>query len=259
MSNENIQSSFGFELIHEVNKMKSIIVKIKDEIRKSAIERLLLKEYIFDLAAASKTISVYLTVISPNLEEKNYIGETRKSVIGVYDQLSLGLMNYAQQIDDDDKFPDTKIRNDIFTLITGCTADINSFETYLMSLDLAISPYAKILEFVATKPMGLDEKWTAAACYLSAFDIMINKTRETLKIAKKPEEEKKLDFYTKFDEVVKVLEAKKGELSKIVKQFPKVFWQIRVDVIHYGYVPSHEELDLIINWSKNIMKIISEE
>lgn len=259
MSQEDIQNIYGFAIIYEVNKMKSISIHIKDEIKQEKINRLKLKELLFDLSTVIQSIMIYLKVSSPNLEEKNIFGSTRESVLKEYSQLDEKLLTFAQQIDDEKLFPVQKLQNGIFLLLRGITLEVNSFETYMLLHNEAINPFSKIMQFISTKPMGLDEKWLAAACHLSAFDIMINKKREQLKIAKTPEDEKKIDFYKKFDEVIQKLESKKGEMSKIVTQLPKVFWQIRVQVIHYGYVPSQEELDLIINWSNGIMKVISEE
>lgn len=258
MSKDALDNAFGFGLIQEITKMKSVSAQIKNEIRQETLDRLKLKELLFDLTTVIRSVPIYLKVLSPNLQEKNALGLSREDSIKIYEKLADGLTNYAQQIDNKVFFPDSKIRNDIFQLLIGCTIEVNHFETYMLASDQVIGPFGKILEFIATKPLGLDEKWVAAACYLSAFDIMINKKREKLKIAKKPDDEKKIDFYTKFDEVVKVLESKKGELSKIVTQLPKVFWQIRVDVIHYGYVPTQEELDLIVKWSNEIIRVISE-
>jgi hypothetical protein len=258
LSEEALENAYGFGLIQEITKMKSVSAQIKNEVRQETLDRLKLKELLFDFTTIIRTVPLYLKLISSNLQEKNELGFSREDAIKAYEKLAYGLTSYAQQIDNESSFPDSKIRNDIFQLLIGCTIEVNHFETYMLASDQAIGPFGKILEFIATKPLGLDEKWVAAACHLSAFDIMINKKREKLKIAKKPDDEKKIDFYTKFDEVVKVLESKKGELSKIVTQLPKVFWQIRVDVIHYGYVPTQEELDLIVKWSNEIMKVISE-
>jgi len=258
MSEENIQDGFGFGLILEFKKLKTISTKIKGEIKKEPIDRLLLKEHLFEIGSVISTVSQYLKASSPDLQEKNFLGESREHVIKVYEDLFKGVTNYAQNIDNIEQFPDSKIRNDVFMLITGYTVEMNSFETYCLAKDIAITPFAKIMEFTSEKLLGLDETWAAAACHLSAFDILVNKKRKELGIAKKPEDEKKLDFYTKFDALVKELESNSGELSKITKQMPKLFWPIRVDVIHYGYVPSAEELDLIINWSKSIMKVISD-
>lgn len=259
MSNEELQKGFELGIIHELTKMKYRTEEAKLEIQKDPIDRLRIKVILFDLSAIVHTIHAYLKSVSKDLSQKNELGTTRENVLQIYQKLGDSLLNDARIIDDKSSYPDSQIRNRIFQIIYGLGMEMNYAETYMLAVNQSISPLAKILEFIEKKPLGLDEKWVAAACYLSAFDIMLNKKREHLKISKKPEDEKKISFYDKFDEVVKILESKNGEQSKLVKQLPKVFWQIRVDVIHYGYVPTQEELDLIIKWSNNIMKVISEE
>jgi len=259
MSNEDFESAFGLGIVQEITKMKYRSKEIKLVIQNDPIDRLRVKTILFDLSGIAFTIHSLLKSISKDLKEKNEIGSSREDVLKVYEKLGHSLADYAKMIDDRLTELDSDIRNKVFQLITGLTVEINYFEIYMIALNQAISPFAKILEFIAEKPLGLDEKWVAAVCYLSAFDILVNRKRKELGIAKKPEDEKKLDFYTRFDALVKELESRSGELSKIVKQMPKLFWPIRVDVIHYGYVPSQEELDLILNWSQNIMKVITEE
>jgi len=40
------------------------------------------------------------------------------------------------------------------------------------------------------------------------------------------------------------------------KELPKLFWDIRHKVIHEGYSPNDEELDLITKYSMRIFKLL---
>lgn len=124
-------------------------------------------------------------------------------------------------------------------------------------LSKGITGISKINELIGEELAGLDENWTAAACYLCAIDIATNKKRKELGLIKDEKTEGRKSFYERFDELVKVLETNKTEINQVTKQLPKHFWQIRTEVVHYGYSPNQEELDLITKWSKNIINAIN--
>jgi len=184
-------------------------------------------------------------------------GMSLSTIMNQYADYSNRCMDYAIKIDSIKKYSDEKIRNDIFTLVKLCEVEVNSFETHSQPFYAGVSGYAKIYEFVAGKPMGLDEKWVAAAAYLSSIEILVNKKRQELGISKNNNEEKRLNFYIKFEELVQKIESNGTKLSGVIKHLPKTFWQLRIDVIHYGYVPALDEMELIINWSAKILKALS--
>ena len=131
---------------------------------------------------------------------------------------------------------------------------LDSFVTNLSDkLLLPLTGIAQIGELVSTKPFGLDENWAVANCYLSAMEIAINKRlkEEGIKSDEK-------EFTNKFKTILNVLENKGVKISELEKEFPSAFWKLRNQVIHAGYTPTEEELDLIITWVKKILKLMSD-
>ncbi len=100
------------------------------------------------------------------------------------------------------------------------------------------------------KELGLDERWAAATCYLAGMEIAINKALDGMNLTGEQNE----DFTKKFGRLTVALKDKGKPLTGLSKQFPQAFWRLRNDIIHAGYCPASDELELIIKWVREMMK-----
>jgi hypothetical protein len=164
------------------------------------------------------------------------------------------------ELDNKQYYDDTKIKNSIYDLVGSLELAAKIFDSKIFApLGNPTDSMSKIAIFVSRKQFGLDDKWALAACYLSAIDIVVNKKREELGLIKDPEKDRTVSFNDRFDKLIEAIESKHGELKTINKQLPKSFWKIRTDVIHYGYAPNQDELNLIVDWSQKIIDSLAVE
>lgn len=160
-------------------------------------------------------------------------------------------------LDNAQSYKDQEIKNRVYELISRTNFLIETLDSKILrQFSAEITGISKITELVGEKVAGLDESWAAATCYLCAMDIAINKKRKELGLIENEKSDKGRPFDEKFDELLGVLDIREAEINRVVKQLPKDFWRIRTDVVHHGYLPTQEELDLICNWSKRIINTI---
>jgi hypothetical protein len=149
-------------------------------------------------------------------------------------------------------YKDEYARRDMGDLITlSDSALVIIHREVLSPLSLSLIGLSQIAELITMKP-EFTENWATATCYLSAMEACVNKKREELGLKK---ETKK--FKEKFRELLEALQEKGLKVSELEKELPPIFWNIRHKVVHAGYSPSNEELELIITWVKKIITLFN--
>ncbi len=101
---------------------------------------------------------------------------------------------------------------------------------------------------------SLNEGWAAATCYLAAMEIAINKAMGDSKLSA----DENGDFSKRFNRLLKIQAEKGKPLTGLSKQLPQAFWKLRNDVIHGGYRPTPEELELIIRWVQEMTQSLGD-
>jgi hypothetical protein len=109
-----------------------------------------------------------------------------------------------------------------------------------------------IYELLGSFPELFTQNWVVATCYLSALEIALNKKINALQIAIGEEGK----FKTKYDKVLQEIQKQGIQIPEMDKELPKLFWDIRHKVIHEGYSPTDEELNLITKYSMRILKLL---
>lgn len=246
-----------------LGKTKGIINRLKKEVKNQNLNRNECKDILFDLKTNSMVIKHYfidlMTLYCSRIYmfsdvEKIFNTDICQEVGKIFD-IIINKINslVTYDIDNVQYYNDQKIRNEIYDLTS--TLELLIEMNLTKGFSKGIIGLSKINELIGEKLAGLDENWTIAACYLCAIDIAVNKKRKELGLTTDEKTERGKSFDTKFDELIKKLETNK-EINKVTKQLPKSFWKIRIDVVHYGYSPNQDELELIIKWSKNIINLI---
>jgi len=253
----------------ELGRLRGIIDNLKVEAKKQKIDRNECKHQLFELKTIFQSFRQHfadllrLSVQQTRPKEMNVpalmlvMSQTfqQQDLEKALDGLAMKINSLATyELDNPQYHDDTKIKNSIYDIVGNLELAARICDSKVFApLGNPTDSVSKIAMFVARKQFGLDDKWALAACYLSAIDIVVNKKRGELGLVKYPEKDGSISFNDRFDQLVKAIESKHGELNTINKQLPKSFWKIRTDVIHYGYAPSQDELNLIVDWSQKII------
>jgi len=96
-----------------------------------------------------------------------------------------------------------------------------------------------------------DSNWIVAVAYLTVMEIAVNRKLRELGINVGSG-----DFKIRVDALLKELENRGLQLGELEKLLPPVFWRLRNEVVHGGYTPSDEELQIIIIAVSNLLEKI---
>lgn len=262
------------DLSTTLGRTKGIIERLKKEVEGSTLSRNRCKGILFDLKSNSE-------IIKQHFMEFIHLGQQQRMYASQVDLLSIVLIfseTYQNakieslldrfisdinslatyEIDNIQYYDDQKVKNRIYSVINKLEFFIETLDSKIFrQLSKGITGISKINELVGEGLLGLGENWAAAACYLCAMDIAVNEKRKELGLIGNEKSEKRKPFDLRFGELLSKLETERTEISKVIEQLPKHFWKIRTDVVHYGYSPNQEELDLICKWSRRIINTIS--
>jgi len=236
----------------ELGKVKGYVEGLMVEVAREKLNRLSQRQLLVELKSSLERIRYFLLKeTKSHLEKLNPANllETKQIVDDYFTSLISSVDFAIYQLDSPSYYKDNDVRRSITDLIFS----LDSFITTLTdALSLPLTGIAQIGELVSTKPAGLDENWAVANCYLSAMEIVINK-----KLKEEGVEAEEKDFAYKFRTLLKVLENKGVKVSELEKELPSAFWKLRNQVVHAGYSPTREELDLITTWVRKFIKLIA--
>jgi len=149
-------------------------------------------------------------------------------------------------LDHPEHYKDEDIKDEIVSLVENLEVSISKLERQL-GLKQGI---VQISEFLSTFPQ-FTENWSIAVCYLTAMEIAVkNKLKE---LGLMPTGEFKKDY----EKLLANLKDKGIEVSELEKQLPKIFWDIRNKVVHEGYSPSFEELEIITKYIEKLLALLT--
>ncbi|MEM2419500.1 MAG: hypothetical protein QXL38_00755 [Candidatus Bathyarchaeia archaeon] len=142
------------------------------------------------------------------------------------------------------KLSDEYYREKLYALIPKIESLI---ERVSIATGYGISISARLGAIVdLTSTWGLGENWATSMIHLQALEIAINKTLEKLNVKAEG------GFKDKFKKLVeKIGDSKFLELERML---PDPFWNLRNKVVHEGYEPSNEELNIIVEWTSRILE-----
>lgn len=148
------------------------------------------------------------------------------------------------RLDSPEYYKDKEVIESISRLVEGLEAELSKLELKL-GLKYGIS---KISEFLATFPQFTDN-WVVAVCYLSAMEIMVKNKLKELKLDIK-------EFKDNYEKLLQKLKERGLEISELERRLPTIFWDIRNKVIHEGYSPSSDELEVITKYIEKVLTLL---
>lgn len=255
------------DLRFEAGKIKGSLERLRIEIEKGNIDRLKCRTILTEIQASYEKMKYFILREWDSYTREVPADDLLSMFLGVWgskvgrDNIESTLNSRASSvtsavysIDNPQHYDDTRIRSSLGELVV-------STETWLTVLDKeifapqskALGAYTRLGELIGAKPAGLDENWLVANSYLGAMEIVVNKARSVLNLDVKTDRK---DFTDRFKELTVALEAKGVSLSSLERQLPGPFWRIRNDVIHGGYSPDEQELELVVTWVKRLVTAI---
>jgi hypothetical protein len=148
-------------------------------------------------------------------------------------------------LDSPEYYKDKDVKESIARLVESLEAGLSTLERQL-NLKEGV---CKISEFLAIFPQ-FTENWSVAICYLTAMEIMVkNKLKE---VGLEPVKE----FKNNYQMLLAKLKDKNIKVSELEKQLPNIFWDIRNKVVHEGYSPTSEELEIITKYIERILTLL---
>jgi len=252
------------EIKMELGKIKGIAEGLKAEISREKLNRQFCRGMLVDLKLSLERIRHYLSeecesyfkrITSTNLIEALLLDWASPKVRDAVDSVLNPLVSSTDwriyEIDNPSSYKDEDVRRNITNLVFS----LDSFITTLSDkLSLPLTGMAQLQELISIMP-GLNENWLVSICYLSAMEVTVNKKQKELGIKIEETEVGEKDFAARFRALLKNLESKGIKISELEKELPQAFWNIRHKVVHAGYSPTQEELDLITNWVKKIITL----
>jgi hypothetical protein len=148
-------------------------------------------------------------------------------------------------LDSPEYYKDKEVKEKIARLVESLEAGLNTFERKL-NLKQGVS---KISEFLTTFPQ-FTENWSVAICYLTAMEIIVKDKLKELQL------EIDEEFKNNYKKLLEKLKNKNIEVSELEKRLPNIFWDIRNKVVHEGYSPTPEELEIITKYIERILTLL---
>ncbi len=244
----------------EIGRLKGNLKRLWELSKQSPLDRNNCKEVLLEIRKSFRLLLAYIQDIIleslEKLEPTEYtlftiiIGKTPeewvKEIFRMPNIYESDISMIISFLDHPEYYKDEDIKDKIVSLVENLEVSISKLERRL-SLKQGI---AKISEFLSTFPQ-FTENWSIAVCYLTAMEIAVkNKLKE---LGLKPTGEFKKDYET----LLANLKDKGIEVSELEKQLPKILWDIRNKVIHEGYSPSFEELEIITKYIEKLLALLT--
>lgn len=247
------------KILEEIGKLRGNAKRLWSLIEKEKIDRNEAKNVTLEMRKSFKILwsvieEVFVEKVSDLAPDKYFLLTTLTGKTP--DQLTKDFFRFAPlesdissilyKLDDPAHYDDKTVKDELAKLIEKLEIGLTTIE-----VKSGIRKYGlqKIVEFTSTFPV-FTENWAVAACYLSALEIAVNKKLENLGLS--------LDagFKEKYGKLLEELKKKEIEVSELERKLPEIFWSIRHKVIHGGYAPSIEELELITTYIDRVLKTL---
>lgn len=117
-------------------------------------------------------------------------------------------------------------------------------------------------------PAGFTENWAVAVVHLTAVEIAMNMRRQSLRRKGAPVDDFKVilvggqrvsvpkKFHERLEETFHWMMVYEGvQVEGLLRILPEPFWKLRNRVVHSGYSPRDDELELVVTWSRKLVDL----
>jgi len=124
------------------------------------------------------------------------------------------------------------------------------FKTTVLEIFLGPKWALQLISELISEFPSFTESRAVAVVYLSAMEIAVKRALMVRGM------EVKERFEENVEKLIDALRSKDEEVKRLKELLPPVFWEIRNRVMHEGYSPSNEELEMIVKYVKRFMRKI---
>lgn len=235
----------------ELGKIKGYAEGLKKEVSSEQLDRLAQRRILVEVKLSFEKIQYYflkdLETLPERLKPVASLPTFKPAIINYFASLVSSVESTMHYLDTPSYYKDEDVRRNTTNLIFALESFVVTISD---ALSLPLTGIVQIAELVSTGLMGLDENWATANCYLGAMEISVNRKLNELGIQTEEKE-----FSVRFRELLKVLEDKGTSVSELEKELPHAFWKLRHRVVHSGYSPTRDELELIVAWVKKVIAL----
>jgi hypothetical protein len=216
---------------------KNIVLEIRKSFR---VLWTIIQDTILERVKESDHVKYLLFTIIAGKNPEEFIKEAFK-----WPPYESEISTVISRLDSPEYYKDREVKESIARLVENLEAELRIFELKL-NLKQGVS---KISEFLTTFPR-FTENWSVAICYLTAMEIMVKEKLKELGL------EISEEFKNNYKKLLEKLKERNVKVSGLEEQLPSVFWNIRNKVVHEGYSPNSEELEIITKYVENILKLL---
>jgi hypothetical protein len=247
----------------DVQSILAAVDKLKNLTNQSSLDRSSIRLTLLDLKAAveaGKWTAAGAILALSSLGQLGATDQPSKEQIGTqigqfFSGLTKAIDNVISTVDNSRPSDENTIRQAVTALYWPYVDFGILFGKINIVLDLdPMGGLAWISRLVAIDSLSLDERWATATCYLTALEIAVNRAVKSLGIDASEIEE----FHDKFSKVLVILGKKGRPVTGLSRMLPPAFWKLRNDVVHTGYSPTAQEMEIIIPWVREAIKAVSE-
>jgi len=236
----------------ELGKTSEWVEHLKDQATNEKINRIQCARILYDISLSMGNAN-YLIDRIPNVKKS----KGQKSASNKINKKINSILSLAKNIENTTTWKEPLLRSELFEIC-------QMLNQLILGMDLGfrknfgIPAISSIGSFIANKSVSLTEPWVIANCYLTGIDVKVNKLREKFKITH-PTEKKEMNipFDQRYKQLVDEMKKNGYTISEVLGSLANHFWDMRTKIIHYGFVPNQKELQLIVDYSKEILKMLS--
>jgi len=235
-------------IVENIAKIKKLLNELRELSNTRPIDRGRCIQILSELyAPSSALVTSFITYLTKHKEFNKLLAEKLKEkdwVNSFTDAIDMTMEVCSQNEYSDDKitYIISKFYGSVKSLLSSIELlfDIPSGLQYLVSL---IEKYK------------FDNNWIVAVAYLAAMEVAVNRKLKELGVSVKSKDSKD-HFNNRVDALLKELEKRGVQLGELEKLLPDDFWRLRNEVVHGGYTPSDEELQIIVTAVSNFLEKI---
>lgn len=235
----NLRHLWDFSTEKEIDRdtCRNIVLEIRKSIKIiwSSLEDLLL-----DRTSNLPLDKTLLIMLLAKKAPEQMIRDAFKTMPFEYDTSSL-----ISQLDHPELYDDKRVKDSLTSYVESLEVELARIEEKL-GIKHGLSQIAEVI----TSFPYFTQEWAVAMCYLSAMEITLNKKLPELGLTMNGA------FKERYEKGLQELKKKKVEVSMLEKQLPKLFWDMRNRVVHQGYAPNKDELDLMTKYVTKALKLL---
>jgi len=233
-------------IVENSAKIKKLLNELKELTNTRPVDRGRCVQILSELEAPCWVFVIsFVNYLGKKKELSELAYELAKKLNSLFDYCLSRIDALRKECSRDASFNDDTISHLILEKYGEITRFLSSIEQVL-GIPSGLQYLALLIE-----EYGYDSNWIVAVAYLAAMEVAVNRKLGELGINVGSGE-----FKDRVNALLRELERRGVQLGELEKLLPQAFWRLRNEVIHGGYTPSDEELQIIVTAVSNLLEKI---